>query len=186
VGERHPDRRTALVGAQHCEVSHHAGLVVGGATPVQAAVALGRFERRARPVLVAAGGLDVVVGVEQDGGCAFRGRPVRDDGGRSAIDRDDRDVGRARAPGQLGDGLGAAAGVVGAGRIGPDARDADQSFQVGACAGQSGGDEGGEGFTRIIGHGPMLVLPVAPALPRESPQSDTAHSRRDVSSVQSP
>ena len=76
--QRDADRRAAVEGAQHGEVGHDAGLVVGGAAGVEAAVPLGGLERGAGPQLVAAGRLDVVVGVEQHGRRAGRGGPVGD------------------------------------------------------------------------------------------------------------
>ena len=67
-------RRPSVEGPQGGEVGHHAGLVVGGPAPVQAAVALVGLEGRRGPQLVAAGGLDVVVRVEHDGRGVRRGR----------------------------------------------------------------------------------------------------------------
>ena len=68
-----PTGRAPGVGAQRGEVGHDAGLVVGGAAAVEPAVALGRLERRAVPVLVVAGRLHVVVRVEHDRGRDPRG-----------------------------------------------------------------------------------------------------------------
>ena len=62
--DRHADRQRPVVRAQRGDVGHDAGLVVGGAAAVEAAVALGRLERRAVPQCVVAGRLHVVVGVE--------------------------------------------------------------------------------------------------------------------------
>ena len=58
-----------------------AGLVVGGAAAVEAVAAHGRLERRRVPVVVVAGRLHVVVGVEQDGRPAVAGRARREHGG---------------------------------------------------------------------------------------------------------
>ena len=104
------------------------------------------------------------MGVEQHGRRAGRGGPVGEDGGRAAVGRDDRDVGRPGPPGQLGDGLGAAAGVVRVRGVGPDAGDADEAFEVGARPGQLPLDGGaqvglgrGVGPARgLVGHGGRL------------------------------
>ena len=53
--------------ADGADVRHHAGLVVGGAAAVEPVAALRGLEGRGVPVLVAAGRLHVVVGVEQHG-----------------------------------------------------------------------------------------------------------------------
>jgi hypothetical protein len=148
--QRHPHGRAAAERAQHRQVGHHPGLVVGGAAAVQPSVALGGFERRARPVLVATRGLHVVVRVEQHGGCAGRAGEACDDGGCAAVRRDGRDVGGAGTPRELGDGLRAAAGVVGMGRIGPDAGDAHQAFEVGAGVREGGGHGRSDGLLRHV------------------------------------
>ena len=76
-----PTGKRAGVGAQGRDVGHHAGLVVGDAAGVDPAVTLGRLERRAVPVGLGPGGLDVVVGVQHDGRCALGPVDVSDDGG---------------------------------------------------------------------------------------------------------
>ena len=142
--QRDADGRPAPVGAQHREVGHDAGLVVGRAAAVEAPVALGGLERRGGPQVVAAGGLHVVVGVEQHGRGAGRRGPVRDHRRGAALGGDDPDVAAARVPRQRGDGLGAAPGVVGVRGVGPDARDADEAFEVGPRPRQDVGHRGGE------------------------------------------
>ena len=78
----------------------------------------------------------------------------REDGGRAALDRDDVDRCGACAPGQLGDGLGAAAGVVRVRGVGPDAGDADEALQVGAGAGELALDGGAQvGVDRGVDRG---------------------------------
>jgi hypothetical protein len=156
--QRDPDRRAAVERAQRGEVGHDARLVVGGAARVEATVALGGLERRRRPQLVAAGRLDVVVGVEQHGRRGGRRGPAGQDGGRAVVGRQYRDVGRAGPARQLGDGLGAAVGVVGVRGVGPDAGDADEAFEVGACPGQLLLDGGAQcGLGRAVGPGHGLV-----------------------------
>ena len=59
------DRQVVAVRPDRGQVGGDAGLVVGGAAAVEAAVALGRLERRRVPVGVVVLGLHVVVGVEQ-------------------------------------------------------------------------------------------------------------------------
>ena len=187
--QRDPDRRPALVGAQHREVGHHAGLVVGGAAAVEAPVALGRLERRGGPQLVAAGGLHVVVGVEQHGRGAGRCGPVRDDRRGAALRGDDPHVLAARVPRQRGDGLGAAPGVVGVRGIGPDARDADEPFEVGPAPGSTSitaAARSGSGSCAVR-HAPMLrrdgprrVGTSAPRMQRRDPPSGRGTANRDV------
>ena len=75
---RDADRQVVAVHPQRAEVGRDPGLVVGGAARVQAAVALGRLERRGVPLGVVVLGLDVVVGVEQHGRRALRAPLVRD------------------------------------------------------------------------------------------------------------
>ena len=159
-----PTGGPAAVGAQDREVGHDAGLVVGGAAAVEPAVALGGLERRAGPQLVAARRLDVVVGVEQHG----RARRAARASGRSPPGRRPRRrrSGR-RAPAsrrQRGDGLGAAPGVVGVRGVGPDARDADEAFEVGPRPRQDVGHRGGEvgisGGPHPHGAGPARAAPM--------------------------
>ena len=69
---------------------------------------------------------------------------MRDHRRGAARGGDDPDVAAARVPRQRGDGLGAAPGVVGAGGVGPDARDADEAFEVGPRPRQDVGHRGGE------------------------------------------
>ena len=74
----HADGEVVAERAERAEVGDDAGLVVGRAAAVEAAVALGRLERRAVPVGVVVLGLHVVVGVEQHGRRALRGGLARD------------------------------------------------------------------------------------------------------------
>ena len=80
------------VGSEHLgqrpdgtDVRHDAGLVVGGAATVEPVASLRRLERRRIPVLLAAGRLHVVVGVQQHGRAAVAGRAVRDDRGKPQL-----------------------------------------------------------------------------------------------------
>ena len=79
-----------------------------------------------------AGGLDVVVRVEQDGGRAGRGRAAGDHGGLAVGDGQDVDLGQAGGLQERRDLVGAVAQVGGGGRVGGHGRDADQALQVGA------------------------------------------------------
>ena len=77
--DEHGDAEVEVAGclgerADGADVRHHAGLVVGGAATVQAVAALRRLERRRLPVLVLAGGLHVVVRVEEHGRPPVAGR----------------------------------------------------------------------------------------------------------------
>ena len=70
--ELHRDGHVVPERPQRGGVDHDPRLVVGGAAPVQAAVADLGFERRRVPLLERAFRLDVVVGVQQDGRRALR------------------------------------------------------------------------------------------------------------------
>ena len=63
------DRDVLAEGTQRREVHDDVALAVGGPAAVPAAVHLGQLERRRPPGVVVERRLDVVVGVEQDGGC---------------------------------------------------------------------------------------------------------------------
>ena len=65
--ELHRDGHVAGERPKRCGVDHDPRLVVGGASPVQAAVANLGFERRRVPLLERAFRLDVVVGVQEHG-----------------------------------------------------------------------------------------------------------------------
>ena len=78
-----------------------AGLVVGGAAAVEATVALGGLERRARPGRVLARRLHVVVRVQEDGRRAGRSRPRAEHGLRCACDVHHAHVGKAGRRHQL-------------------------------------------------------------------------------------
>ena len=80
-------------GVEGGEVDGDAGFVVGCAAAVEAAVALEGFKGRGGPGGFVAGGLDVVVGVEQDGGVGGSGEAFAVDGGVCAGGFEERDVG---------------------------------------------------------------------------------------------
>src|SRR5207247_9747544 len=69
-------------------VHDHAALVVRRPAAVEPPVLLDRVERIRVPEISTPGRLDVVVRVEEDGGCAGRSRDVTDDRG-NAFDLDD-------------------------------------------------------------------------------------------------
>ncbi|MGO4120872.1 hypothetical protein [Arthrobacter sp. YAF16] len=110
-------------------------LVIRGAAAVEAAVAFDGGERLGLPEPEVAGRLDVVVGVEQDGGLAGCGGAACDDGrpARGSIllvAAQDPDVLEAAAADQFGDGVGAG---IQRSRIeaGPgDARDRHERLQL--------------------------------------------------------
>ena len=117
------------------DVGQDAGLVVGRAAAVEPAVAFDGGERLGLPQRRIARGLDVVVGVEQDGRLALGGGPAGDDGrpaGRAVflVAAQDPDIVEAAGPHQPGDGVGA--GVQRGGiEAGPgDARDGDEVLQL--------------------------------------------------------
>src|SRR5205809_7888566 len=69
-------------------VHDHAAFVVRRPAAIEPPVLLDRVERIRVPEISTAGRLDVVVRVEEDGGCAGRSRDVTDDRG-NAFDLDD-------------------------------------------------------------------------------------------------
>ncbi len=130
------DRQVVAVDAEGAEVGGDAGLVVGGAAGVEAAVALGRLERRGVPVGVVVLGLDVVVGVEQHRRRALAGRLlVRDHRRAAAVGAGDLDV-EALGGEQVAHGLGAALHLAGPLRVGADRLDPDQGLEVTSYAGK--------------------------------------------------
>ena len=138
----HADRQRVAEGAQRGDVRHDAGLVVGGAAAVEPAVALDRLERVALPQRQVADRLHVVVGVEQHGRRAGRGRLAADHR-RLPAGAHDPDV-EAAAAQQFGDRLGGALDVRVVEAVEGDAGDADEAFQVGADAGQFALDGGAQ------------------------------------------
>src|SRR5262249_43733451 len=82
------DRQRVTERPQSGDVCHNSGLVVGGAAPVEPAVALDRHERVAQPLRDVADGLDVVVSVEQHGRRPGRGRPAAHHGRLAATTED--------------------------------------------------------------------------------------------------
>jgi len=113
-------------------VEEHLALVVGGAPREQAAVALGRFERRALPLLQRLGRLDVVVPVKQDARrIGVIGGPLGEQGGQP-VRAGFPDLGDWEAPGAQmpGEPFGAAPHVCSVSRIGRDRRDGQPLLQV--------------------------------------------------------
>jgi hypothetical protein len=111
-------------------VRHHAGLVVRGASPVEAAVALDRHERVALPQREVTHRLHVVVRVEEHGRCAGRCGPAPDHGGQATARTHDPRV-EPTAAQQLRHRFGGTlhVGVVEA--VERDAGDADKAFEIG-------------------------------------------------------
>ena len=111
-------------------MSHDAGLVVSSAPAVEAPVPFGRLERGTRPLGDVAGGLDVVVGIEQHGWRAVGRRPVGDHGRRTVGNGKDLDVHRAGAAAQVRHGLSRRPDLVGRTWVDLDAGDPDQPLEV--------------------------------------------------------
>ncbi len=126
---RHADRRIATVRPERRQMRCDTGLVVGAPAPVEPAVALGRLERRRRPLRRIALGLHIVVGVQQHGRRTRRRGMAGDDGGRTAL-ADDLYIAKTCLRQQLCGHLGAAVHLVAAGRVGPHRLDADQILQI--------------------------------------------------------
>ena len=94
---RHADRRLPAVRPKRCQMRCDARLVVGAPATVQAAVTLGRLERRRRPLAVVALRLHVVMGIQQHRRRSRRSRVPGDDGRRTAF-ADDPHVAESRLP----------------------------------------------------------------------------------------
>ena len=137
--DRHTHRRLTVERPHRRQMSCDTGLVVGGAPPVEPAIAFGGLERLRVPLAVIAFRLHVVVGVEQHGRGTRRGRMAGDDG-RCAALADDADVVETDPREQIGDRTGTAVHLVAARRVGPHRRNADQVFEVGANRRQHGTD----------------------------------------------
>jgi hypothetical protein len=127
-----PDREPVTVGAQRRQVHRDAGLVVGSATAVQAAVPFGRLERVAVPGRDVAGRLHVVVRVQQDRGGAGRPGPVPEHRGLAAARGDHLDLGQPGGAQQRRHLPGAGRQVRRRRRVRRHRRDPDQPLQVGA------------------------------------------------------
>ncbi|GGH92344.1 hypothetical protein GCM10007170_10680 [Arthrobacter liuii] len=94
-------------------MSHDAGFVVSGAPSIEPSVLLDGGERPGFPQGLVAHGLDVMVGIEQDGWFSFAGRTAGDDG-RPAwsaiglVNGQHLDITNPGTPKEFRDGLGAA------------------------------------------------------------------------------
>src|SRR5205085_10755162 len=107
------------VGADAEGVEEHLALVVGGAAGVEPAVDGPRLERVGVPAVLAGGGLDVVVAVDEHGRRAgIAGGPLGEDGGQAvALGLPDLGGGEAGV-GELGsEPFGTAADIAGALRV---------------------------------------------------------------------
>ena len=141
-----------IEGVEGGEVDGDAGFVVRCAAAEEAAVALDGFEGWGGPGGFVAGGLDVVVGVEEDGGVAGVGEAVAVDGGVGALSFEECEVVEAGVFEQ-GDGeFGGATDVVGVEAVGGDGGDADEGFQVVAERGEARVDRGANGVVRGVVH----------------------------------
>ena len=107
------DRRLAVEGTDGSQVGSDATLVVSSATPEETLSPGGGDEGVGVPLVEVAGGLDVTVGVQQNGGLALGGRPVSDDSRQPVILGDDVDVGGASLPGGSCDEFGSGPHIVG-------------------------------------------------------------------------
>src|SRR5438093_6462204 len=145
VQHAHAERELAdrrAVRLDRLEPRHEVALVVGDAATEEKAVALGRLERRGRPLLERLGGLDVVVVVDEQR--AVAGSGLADDRGRSAVDarRLGGDPGTSRS--REDD----AGGLLDADLLGRDRRLSDERLQLLDVLGGARANvlvEGGEG-----------------------------------------
>jgi hypothetical protein len=150
--DHHAHRQLVAESAQRRDVRHDAGLVIGGAPPVQAAVALDGLERPADPLGLVADRLHVVVRVEQHGRRARR-RGAATDHRRLATRPHDLHVRQPGPAQQFRDGFGTAAHVVVVEAGERDARYTDQPFQIGTYAGEFTLDRGAQlGVAHGNGH----------------------------------
>ena len=144
--DEHRDAHAEVVAERpdRAEVGHDAGLVVGRSAGEEPAVALGGLERRGVPLRVVVLGLDVVVGIEEHRRPALRGWLAREHRRRSAVlaGTHHLDVLEPVGTEQLGDGVGAALHLGGAGGVGADRLDPDEVLEVLADAGQLRGHPG--------------------------------------------
>ena len=120
-------------------VRDRAGLVVGGAAAEEAAGALDRFERLARPPIDDTGRLHIVVCVQQHGRAirTIVPYPLADHVGVRAIDAREPHMLETRAFEHRGGCIGTGTHVGDAVGIGTDARDADERFELGARVGHT-------------------------------------------------
>ena len=132
-------------GAHRGDVRDRTRLVVGAAAAEEPAVALDRFERIGRPPLDVAGGLDVVVRVQQHRGGAGSMRPFPDDVRVTVVDPQLAHVVETGVTHEVGDRVAARVDVVVVHRVGADAGDADEILELVSGAGEvvaGGGDRG--------------------------------------------
>ena len=125
----HGELRPRLqIGADRGRQREELALVVGGAAGVEASVAHGRFERRARPQVERIRGLHVVVTVPEHGGPSGGAHPL---GVHERVPRDGNDLdGHPDLLEVVRDPVGGVLGVLAVRREGPDARDAEQVGQL--------------------------------------------------------
>ena len=72
---------------QCADVRHDAGLIVGGAAAVEAAITHGWLERGRQPLVIAPGRLHVMVRVQKDCGAPLSGSARRQDGRTATLAR---------------------------------------------------------------------------------------------------
>jgi len=139
------------------QVHRDTRLVVGRATGEQPVSDLGGGERIGVPQLERAGGLHVVVGIEQYCRGARRRGAMPDHRRHPALHPQDLHVAQACAAQQRRGEFRAALYVPGSCRVGGHRGDGDQLIEVSAYGGQDGADGGGQldGHRReVTGHDP--------------------------------
>src|SRR5439155_1480190 len=159
VQHAHAERELAdrrAVRLDRLEPRHEVALVVGDAATEEKAVALGRLERRGRPLLERLGGLDVVVVVDEQR--AVAGSGLADDRGRSAVDA----RGLGGDPGTSRSREDDAGGLLDADLLGRDRRLSDERLQrvdvLGGARANDDDEDDGEDSERahIRGHLPSV------------------------------
>ncbi len=121
-----------------------AALVIGRSPTDEAPFAFDRLERRRVPFFVRSRGLNVVMGIEQDGRCAFRGGDLPVDGGVGTFDFEEADVAEPRRLEKRRDLLGRASDLFRVEARGGHGRDADEFFEFGASLREAVSDCGCE------------------------------------------
>ena len=155
---RHPDGRLSVPGPNRSRVHDDARLVVGGASAEQPAVPLDRLVGVGGPQAPGPLRLDVVVGVQQDGGGAGRSGEPPDHGRVGTLDLQDLGL-RAEVGQELLRGFAGGADV---GRIElreAHGRDADQPLEIRADGRELLGDRLGQVGAKVVAHGGSLSLP---------------------------
>ena len=164
-------------------MGHHPSLVVGGAAAVEPPPALDRLEGRTGPVGGIAGGLHIVVGIEEHGGAALGRRGATDDGGSTVSDGFDGHLGHAGVTEQRGDGFGAATHGFAVVALEGDGGDAHEILQIIDRVRQQGLEPRAKDLPRVVvGRGGRVRGSVRGAhIPHGTAGTSALRARRSMS-----